>query len=214
MMLDSYRHHSTSFSAAGFSIIEVVVGMAVMLLGSLGFLSLSVTSFTLEVENSELAMATAAARVMVEELQATPFAEVFATYNEQPGDDPEGPGTANGNHFTIQGSLLQLNAMITTTDTKASTTQTSVVDMTVDLRFPTLPNGTLSEAATPLFPGMPVDLNADGTISTGDRSGDYKVLPCLLVITWNTSRGARSLTIPKLLTRKRWQRAATLPTIP
>jgi len=51
-------------------------------------------------------------------------------------------------------------------------------------------------------------LNADGVIGSGDRASDYKMLPVMVNVKWKGVKGKRKMKIPKMLTKKRWQKKA------
>jgi prepilin-type N-terminal cleavage/methylation domain-containing protein len=162
----------------GFTLIEILVVLAILTV-SVGFMSGTVgTVGRLGPVNRETARALDAARGTVEEIRAgdaTAFAEVFARYNDDPADDPDGPGTAPGADF----DAFELAAQDGDADGRVGKIEFPVVggELREDLVDPTL--------------GMPRDLNGDGAIDALDHSGDYVVLPFRIHLRWTGPSGDR-----------------------
>ena len=81
---------------AGFSLVEVLLASSVLVVTLGGVMALLVSSTRLEQSNWEMAEAHNAARSLSEVLQAMDPDEVFALFNDDPKDDPDGEGTAPG----------------------------------------------------------------------------------------------------------------------
>ena len=116
---------------------------------------------------SETAVAASAARTLLEEMKAQPFDKLFALYNANPNDDPDGAGTAPGAHFAVP----ELRAIPGT--------------MVGTIIFPTI-GGVLREDTVDAPLGMPRDLNASDIVETTDRAGDYVLLPVRIRLDWIT----------------------------
>ena len=101
MTLRDQERNTIRTSEQGFTIMEVLGAMLILVIASVASLSLTVSSMTLEAVNREMADATALAHEMIAEITAMPFEEVFARLNRDPSDDPDGPGTAPGGQLLV-----------------------------------------------------------------------------------------------------------------
>ncbi len=131
--------------------------------------------------NRETALAHEAARAVIEKMQATPFASVYATYNANPADDPGGAGTAPGAAFAVPGMTHQDN---------------DADGLVGDIVFPEVTVGgvtTLSESVVDARWGMPRDLDGDGVITARALPGAYMILPVRVRIYWRGVGGNRSI---------------------
>lgn len=128
----------------------------------------------------ERGLAVDGAMNLFEQMRAEPFDELFARYNSDPGDDPGGPGTAPGRHFSVLGLDPQ----------------------------PSDPDGFVGEIILPELTSragaqlredhqsdelsMPRDLNGDLVVDGEDHAMDYIVLPITLRLSWEGRSGRRS----------------------
>src|SRR5262245_12629866 len=87
----------------GVAIVEVVVALSVLVVAASIFCQMLVSTGRLRQMNRENALATDAARVVIEEMRNRPFLEIYRAYNEEPKDDPGGQGTAPGYLFDVPG---------------------------------------------------------------------------------------------------------------
>lgn len=169
---------------AGFSLLEIVIALAVMAVALLGLASFISSSGQVEKENGNRSLAYNAARRMLEEMRSTTFADVFSTYKSGETKNtffvdglPAGPWTGQWNN-PVTGALQDRT------------------DVQGRIFFPVGTDGNLSEnpAADPLLAtelGMPKDLNRDGdTSDTGLTS--YAILPVKIVVTWRSTNGLMS----------------------
>lgn len=87
----------------GLTLVELTLALA--LLGVAGAIFAGFTSARARLEQnlSERATAAEAARRAIERLASAPFGQVFALYNAQADDDPDGAGTAPGPRFKVDG---------------------------------------------------------------------------------------------------------------
>lgn len=170
-------------SRQGSSIVELVVAVAVILVGLLAFSRSLGGAMALGEENRQTALATAAAQRIVEELYAADLARVFALYNEFPDDDPDGPGTAPGATFTVAG--LE-------SDGEDGALRGEIL-------FPVSEDGTgeLRERDSKLR--LTQDLDLDGVVDEDDHSGDYRVLPVRVRVAWRDGREERELVVTTIL---------------
>ena len=147
-------------------LVMIVMTLAVSMLA--GTISSTAKMGPLQLEN---AIATEAARERIEFMRIHDIAEIFASFNETPADDPGGAGTAPGADFDVFG----LQARDGDPD-----------GMCGKIRFPG--DGTsLLENGTDARLGMPRDLDLDGTIETVDVSSDYLILPVEVRVEWQSS---------------------------
>ena len=159
---------------SGFTLLELMLAMVVLTL-AVGMLATSMGSLgSIGSQQSERAEASEAARTVLERMRNVPFDDIFATYNADPADDPDGEGTAPGCHF----SAGDLEAWEGDED-----------GFVGYIYFPG--NGLeLREDTTHEMLGLPRDLDLDGAIESVDVSADYRILPVEVRVEW-TSRGAR-----------------------
>lgn len=142
--------------------------------------------------NTEQARAVDAARDAVEALHEADFFDLFRLYNPDPGDDPGGPGTAPGTFFAVAG----LTAPPGRPAVGRIAFPTSVPD-------PASTRCELREDLEDRRLGMPRDLDLDGQVDALDHGGDYCVLPFLVEVEWQGSRGRRSYRLYSMLSEAR-----------
>jgi len=173
----------------GFSLVEVMVGMSILIVSVMGMVASVVSSAAVGQTNRETAIAHEAARAALEDLQGTPFNQVLATFNDVDADDPGGVGSAVGSGFTVN----QLDTQRDDGDTFVGR-----------YAFPTGAAGVaLREDLPDAVFGTPRDLNADGVVDAADHAGDYVILPVQVVIEWTGVIGPRRLGYETLLTNRR-----------
>lgn len=165
---------------AGFSIVELCVALVVILIAIGGLTGSVLSSMRLSRANEETALADEAVQAFADSLVNIPFADVFATYNEVPEDDPAGADTANGPGFDVAGLAPQ--------DGDADGFVGRVCFPFVDA-----PSAELHEdIEDPRF-GMPLDLDADGEVDSLDHAADYTILPIAIRLEWRGAAGPRFL---------------------
>lgn len=167
----------------GMSLLEVLVSVAVLTVGLAGFLQTIVTVTALESSNQDHVAANAAARAMLEQLRSTTFNEVFRRFNASPDDDPAG-GASPGAAFDVVG-LRPLPGQ----------------NFPGTVRFPveTANPDVLREDLVDAQLGTPLDLNADGALTNANCAGDYRLLPVVVTVEWQSNRGPASLEIRTIL---------------
>lgn len=162
----------------GFTFLELVVGMSVLLVALLIFSS-SVSGVAKQrTVNRETNLAVAAARNLLETLRSQEFAEVYALYNADPDDDPGGAGTAPGNRFVVDGlddlpDAGGFDGEIVFPSVDAG----GVWQLREDMELPEL--------------GMPRDLSGDSIVDDQDHAGSYFILPVLIRVRWRSPIGTR-----------------------
>ncbi len=171
------RPFSPHPTRSGLSIVEVLVILTILTVTT-GFLAdtlISVARLRPMQRESELALE--AARGVVEELRSGTFGLVYARYDEDPANDPDGPGTAPGAAFAVAG--LE--------------TRPGDPDGLVGRIVLPVTGGELREDFADSKLGMPRDLNGDGGIDAVDHRFDYRVLPGRLVLEWRSKGRDRQL---------------------
>ncbi len=166
---------------AGFSLIEMSVAAVVLTVAVCGLSGSMVSTLALDRVNHETALAEAAVRGTMERIGGTTFAEAFARFNADPNDDAGGAGTAPGATFAVTGLTGDAGAL------------------PGSITFPVGTPGELREDVDDARLGMPRDLNGDGVIDAADHSGNYRVLPVRVSVTWRGVRGLRTMTVETML---------------
>ena len=157
----------------GFTLVELLVSFSALLVVLLGFSRMLLSSHMASNTTHEATLTKEAARAMVEELQAAPLAEVYATHNANPADDPGGAGTAPGAGFTVRG----LSAPLDDAD-----------GLPGHILFPEK-NNVLSELQVQPQYGWPMDMDRDGAKLTANVSTTYRILPVVVRVEWRGSGG-------------------------
>jgi type II secretory pathway pseudopilin PulG len=170
------------------TLIEVMIAFALLSVALLGFVKVVVFSTSNTDTQRESTTAKEAARQAIEMLQAQDFREVFLLYNDDPNDDPGGPGTAPGSAIDVEGLLPVAGAVNGAVGRIIFPTE--VGDMgDVELREDAFDNAL----------GMPRDLNGDGAIDSVDHADDYQLLPVRIRFEWTGKGGRANLEVKTLL---------------
>ncbi|MEW6071148.1 MAG: hypothetical protein AB1726_00955 [Planctomycetota bacterium] len=172
---------------AGLTALELSMMIAVFLVGLLAFSQSVRNSVDLGATSQESALATEAARMVIERMQGTPFAEVHARFDADPANDPGGGATAPGSLIAIPGLDLRRDDA----DGAAG-----------EIVFPTEDGFDPREDVPDDELGMPRDLNLDGAIDSLDHAGDYRILPILVRIEWRGTTGDRSISFKTILAER------------
>ncbi len=169
------RRPTARRGAGGFTLIETSVALAVLAIGALAVLGTMVYSLQLDAMNRETTVATQAARRVVEEIRASDLRDVPRLYNADATDDPDGPGTAPGDVFSV--TLLE-----------------KVIGNSENCGSVVLPfdgDGVIRETANIPELGFPRDLNGDDVLDSDDRSADLLALPVIVRVRWRGTTGDR-----------------------
>ncbi|MDA1195996.1 MAG: hypothetical protein O2894_12540 [Planctomycetota bacterium] len=196
----------------GFGLVEVALALLVIAIATMGSVSWTLSGMRLDAATREEADATDALREVLEELQATPFEEVFARFNTLPEDDPEGPGTAVGGRVVL-GLTGDVKALVGVPRSDGLTGGSvgepprravqRAVALSVDIAFPTDGSGRLVESAMGADWGDgAIDIDGDGEITDEATISGYVLLPVRVRITWDGGGGTRTLEHVRLLTRR------------
>lgn len=153
----------------GFTLIELMIASAVLMVGLLATASSVLTSQRLNVQSRETTRAVEGAKAMIERMRGEDFRLLFARYNDDDADDPDGAGTGPGDAFDVGGLA------------GPGGTAAGLVSFTLD------------------EPALGVDLNGDGdavdTLSNSILGLDYLVLPFTVAVEWVGVTGRRRVEV-------------------
>lgn len=172
---------------SGYTLIEVVIAMIVIVVAMLGAVGTVTQVANLGESNRESTLAYQAARAAVEVLHATNFDDVVATFNTDPNDDPDGNGTAPGRDFAVAG----LNPL-----------QADADGLSGRILLPLNAAGQLVENLNDPALGMPRDLNGDGAIDGADHRDDCILIPVRVQVSWTGQAGDRTVDYTTTLGRR------------
>ena len=170
----------------GLTLVEILVAIALLLFGLMGFTHSILRAVTTNESTRESALAGEAARQMLETLQGATFKDTFALYNANPADDPGVAGSAPGSGFAVPG--------LEPADGDAD-------GMVGEIIFPAsdAAPGVLREDLANAALGMPRDLNCDDAIDADNHADDYRLLPVIVRLTWQGSSGVTRVEFCTLL---------------
>jgi len=157
--------------SSGFSLVEIVLVLAVVSVASMIYAQTVASSRRLEPIAEETGIAADAARVVIERIRARDIDEILALFDADPSNDPGGPGTAPGSTFAVEGLAIPPSRV-----------------PVGRIEFPML-DGRLAEDQSDDMLGMPRDLNADGLIDELDHREDWVVLPIRVRLEWSPRGG-------------------------
>jgi type II secretory pathway pseudopilin PulG len=146
--------------------LEVAVTLTIITVSLAMFAQTMASSRKLDPVASETAAAASAARTVLEEMKNRDFDQLFALYNADPTDDPDGAGTGPGATFAVP----ELTPLVP--GARAGS-----------ISFPNT-GGRLHEDVVDAPLGMPRDLNADDTVDNANHSDDYVLLPIRVRVDW------------------------------
>jgi prepilin-type N-terminal cleavage/methylation domain-containing protein len=178
------RRSSGATRAAGFSLLELMIAVSVLVIG-VAFTARSIIASTqLARSNRESVIAVEAARRTIETLRGEAFAQVFARYNPATSDDPG--GAAPGPNFVVAG----LDPMPDDADGRVG-----------QIVLPTLAGAgsVLRENMNDASLGLPRDLDLDGVVDGADHAANYRILPVLVRVRWRGERGAQQVELRTIL---------------
>ena len=176
-------------AADGFTLVEVIIAVAVLAIALAGFSSTMIVSLRTSETSAELALANQRAQRMVEALYDVEFDQLFRQYNDDAKDDVGGAGTAPGNGFAVPG----LAAQHYDSDGLAGE---------ISFATPAGKPGELREDVKDDLLGFPRDLNGDGKIDDENHATDYQILPVRIVIRWAGANGDREYTLHTTVVRQ------------
>ncbi len=183
-------------SRAGVTLAELAIAMPILLVAVSMFSSTLVAMFEQRAVNRESFQASQTVQSTLERIRNERVEDILALYNNDPLDDPLGPGTAPGAGFDIDG----LVPLVDDPDGRVGEIILPLVDG-ADPGDP--PLWQLREDADWPELGLPRDLNRDHVLDELDHSGDYSILPVIVRARWQGTFGPREMSIFTIYTRYR-----------
>lgn len=170
---------------AGFSQLELLFAIAVLMVAALSFSSAMVTSMHLADSTREHTLASEAARRVLEEMQDAEFDDLLALYDDDPTNDPGGV-VVPGSRFAVSG----LTPAVDDAD-----------GFVGSVEFPLSEGKLLERAELPEF-GLPRDLDGSGTLDDADHSTGYALLPVRISVRWRTDGAPMEVTLRSFLAQR------------
>jgi len=160
---------------AGFTFLELIVVFGLLATALSSVAGMLMTSNRQRTINRETLVAVDAARTVLETLRDEPFAQIFARYNSDLLDDPDGAGSAPGERFAVAGLRglapgQPVGRIVFPSGDAASELREDSADAAL---------------------GLPRDLNGDSLIDGANHAGDYVLLPVRIEIEWQGTFGPR-----------------------
>ncbi len=174
------QRSNTHARRGGLTLVEVMIALTVISV-AVYMLSSTITAAMMHSSaRKERTLAVESAMNTLEHMRAAPFKDLFVLYNDNPDDDPDGPGTAPGSTFNTPG-LTPRNG-------------TRAVGF---IMLPVL-EGDLRENLNIPELSLPRDLNGDLVIDGLDHAEDYTVLPIQVLVEWTGSSSEGHLLISSM----------------
>jgi type II secretory pathway pseudopilin PulG len=158
------------------TLLEVVMATSFLTIGVVTFAQALLMAVRAQSMNRERAIATQAARQLVERMRSETFSNVFRRYNTTGADDPGGPGTAPGASCAVTGLRPR--------DGDAD-------GLAGEILFPVAAGapGVLRENVADLALGTPRDLDGDLAVDGADHTNNYRMLPVVVRVRWRSPAG-------------------------
>lgn len=158
------------------TLVEIAISLSILVTILLGFSTALMSSMKASHTSREAAVATDAAREIMETLQASDFDTLFQNNNSVAADDVGGM-PARLAAFAVDG----LNPRSGDAD-----------GLCGEILLPEVVAGGVSQlredVSIPAL-NMPRDLNGDGIVDNADHVGDYMILPVLVRVDWRGTAG-------------------------
>ena len=189
---------ATTNPRRGVTLLEIMVAMPIILVSASLMAGTLLAATRQRTVNGESARAAEVLRSRLESMRNEDIRLLIALYDEDPFNDPGGPGTAPGASFAIDGLTpvtgdadgLSGEVLMPLTDTAPVGSVAPQWELREDMDDPGL--------------GMPCDLNGDGVIDDQSHSADYRILPVTVVARWKGRFGPRTLRMHTLFTEYRY----------
>ena len=171
----AYRELRTGTRRGGFSLLELMIALTVLVVSLGAAVSAVVETASLRMTTRETRLALDAAMSVLEGLRAADFADVFTLYNADPTDDPL--GGAPGSGFAVRG---------------LSPEDGDVDGLPGEVVFPGGGFQLIENVVIPAL-GMPRDLNLDGAVDGANHAPDAVLIPVMVRVRWQGTTGAREV---------------------
>lgn len=171
---------------AGFTILEVLFASTFLVVASAGIVMASATISRSHELQHQHELAEETCRRAIEQVQYVAdvsFPNLYFYFDDDPSNDPEGPGTAPGNTMN---DLVVLG--LTVADNSPTGQLVEIVLHTDETEV----NATL---------GLPRDLNGDGDADDADVSASYRIMPVTVRIYWDYGGQTQTNQMETLATR-------------
>ena len=145
----------------GFTLLEVMVGLVVLAMAATAVVQGVAISSTAVRQGEDATLALEAVRSLRERIEATPMADVVATWGE---------GGTEGPTFTVE----RLDGVVSARGRVVLVRNENDTDPALRKAF-----------------GLPQDLDGDGLTETADISGTARILPVLIEVTWGRGANHR-----------------------
>lgn len=162
----------------GMTLIEMAAATTILIVGVVALASVVLSADRLQRTTKERTVAYNAVRAVIEEMRQTEFAQVHAIYNDDENDDPDGPGTARGPSFEVDG-LHGVDGR--------PVGRIEFPDESFDGGF------VLREDIRDEALGMPDGLDLDGDGEINGAVETYVILPVRIILEWR--EGTSSVTM-------------------
>jgi len=216
-MLATLLRRSRSRARAGLTVVEVVVALSVLVVAVSIFCQMLVSTARMRTMNRESLLAADAARVALERLRNEPFAQIWRRYNETPGDDPGGAGSAPGARFAVDGlesvdgaPAGMVGRYVFPTRVVEGLQGTGIGGLQLGGGKAALSGSSGGSGAPTTYElredlvdaslGMPRDLDGDNVIDDENHALDYLVLPVRVELEWQSASGLRRFSVTTQLT--------------
>ena len=178
--------------SAGFTLVEVMIALVVIVLALTGFSQSIVSSMVAGDADAEVRRATEGGRQAMERVRGANFKDIFALYNDDPGDDNtviDAAGLpAPGSNFDVPG-LSPIDG----------DPDGSVGKITLPVVIGAGGEAQLREDAMYTALGLPRDLDGDGVIDGVNHIDDYLILPVIVRVEWQGASGRSYVEFKTLL---------------
>ncbi|MEZ5973415.1 MAG: hypothetical protein R3F33_02190 [Planctomycetota bacterium] len=178
-LIPKHRRRSNS----GLTLMEVAVAMPIVAMALEMLLQILTAGNGLRSVNRDNWVASNAAQDALEWMRNADFHDLFVLYNDNPLDDPNGPGTAPGMHFDVPG----LTALPSDADGHVGRILIPAFNAGSDIA----PDWQLREDMEAPELGLPRDLNGDCIIDAANHGNDYSIFPVQIELQWRGQFGNR-----------------------
>lgn len=184
------RSPKTTQSLRGMTLMEIALAMPIIMLALGMFTQMLTAGKGMRQSSRENWLASLRAQDVLESMRNQSYQDLYALYNEDPLDDPGGPGTAPGIHFSLPDLEPQ------TGDADGFVGRITLPSFNAGTEV--APDWQLREDSNHAGLGMPRDLNGDNVIDALDHSADFTILPVEVEIRWQSRFGPRRIQVHTL----------------